>query len=1105
MKAEKIIRIYGAWVAFAISFVVYLLTMSLTVNFWDCGEIIACAAGLQIGHPPGAPFYMIIARIFSLFAINPEQIAFFVNLLSVVSCSFAVFFTYKSILILIKRLDLNFAGQNSFYLIYGAALIGSLALAFSSSFWFVATEAEVYSLSIFFTSLTFWTMLKVTTFSCQNDKNKWLLLSVLLVGVSTGVHMLNILLIPALVFVFYFDQKKQTKREILKFSFYSIGLLLAAQAIISYLPFIASRFEWFFVNKLYLSYNSGLYAFSFLLLVLLVLGIYFSGKKRKPVLNLAITALFLFIIGFSTYTIVLIRSAANPPIDQNNPETIFNFLGYLNREQYGERPLWYGQQFNSQQDKIIPYVEGDPVYDTVGNKYEVISRKPQANFVSSDKVFLPRMWSNLPEHVTAYREWTRYKKDAVPPMTANLSFMLRYQFNHMYFRYLFKNFIGAQNDYQSHGGPVFGNWISGIGFIDRLFLKTSSEIPDFLKNDKSRNPYYFLPFIFGIFGLIYLFKKDKKYFLITMLLFLFTGLAISFYLNQHPYQARERDYSYLGSFYVFAIWIGYGVLGFYSFLSKYLKHKNLIIMVFAIAFIAVPAQFLARNYNDHKRHQDDFAYYFAYNMLNSCEEGAILFTSGDNETFPLWYLQETQKIRTDVRIVNLSFLNTDWYLDQIQHQQRESESVALSVDRQSYLSGQRDLLPVRNNPYAFIEDIYYENINEINRDYESVFNFLLSLWHENGFDKSHPVEYNNFVSFYSSIQPHGANQNFRDLYEVIQSLDSPDQCKAFGITQTQALDLMKKFEVFLDKQTKYPLPLHPVLNFVFSNDSVTRIATKLYPYPIDYFPAEVLSLPVNKNIIGDVFDLNVSQKLSVVDKMVWAPQVESLTKSDLMVLEIIRNNIWRRPIYFSSTMNSRNYLGLDKYLYLEGFAYRIMPIETDISEDELVNVNAQVMYSNLIENFKWGSLADHPNHIDEATRVMLINVRNHFSRLARGLYFDGEIKKSEEVLNLCISLIPNELIPYDYYMVGVVHGYYRINQKAKAREIAMTLAQNSLQELIYYASFAPRQKASMDVYQQRAMKTIEEIYILANQYKHRELLLEIEEVYQEAVEAYQGV
>ncbi|MBN2776881.1 MAG: DUF2723 domain-containing protein, partial [Bacteroidales bacterium] len=327
MKVNKIILKYGAWMAFAISFIVYLLTMSLTVNFWDCGEIIACSAGLQIGHPPGAPFYMIIARIFSLFAIKPEQIAFFVNLLSVVSCSFAVFFTYKSILILIRRVDLNLSEKHSFWLNHGAALVGSLALAFSSSFWFVATEAEVYSLSIFFTTLTFWTMLKITTFSCQNDKNKWLLLSLLLLGVSTGVHMLNILIIPALVFIFYFDQKKQTNKEIIKYSLYAIGFLLLAQAIISYLPLIASKFEWFFVNKLYLGYNSGLFGFAVLLIVLIVLGIYFSGKKRKPSLNLAITGLFLFIIGFSTYTIILIRSAANPPIDQNNPETIFNFLG----------------------------------------------------------------------------------------------------------------------------------------------------------------------------------------------------------------------------------------------------------------------------------------------------------------------------------------------------------------------------------------------------------------------------------------------------------------------------------------------------------------------------------------------------------------------------------------------------------------------------------------------------------------------------------------------------------------------------------------------------------------------------------------------------------
>ncbi|MDY0143251.1 MAG: DUF2723 domain-containing protein [Bacteroidales bacterium] len=1100
---QRLVKI-GAWLAFALSFIAYLMSMSLNVNFWDCGEIITCAHGLQIGHPPGAPFYMILARIFSMFAFNSENIAFFVNLLSVFSCSFAVFFTYKSIIILLKRFKSEKTDVKNDLLLSGAAFIGAIALAFSTSFWFIATEAEVYSLSIFFTSLTVWTMLKTTSLSEKSDKNRWILLTILLLGISTGVHLLNILVIPAFVFIFYFDRKTQNKKELAKFSVYAILMLILAQGIITYLPVIASKFEWFFVNRLYLGYNLGLLAFGIFLCAIFIFGIWYSGKKGKKTLNFAITGLMFFIMGFSIYSTVLIRSAANPPIDENNPESIFNFVSYLNREQYGDRPLWYGQQFNSKKDKINPYVEGVPIYDTVSGKYEIVSYKPEANYMSSDKVLLPRMWSDLPEHVAAYRQWTNYKKDEIPSFGDNMKFMFRYQFNHMYFRYLFRNFIGAQNDIQSHGGPVYGNWISGIGFIDKLRLNTPDELPASLKNDASRNPYYFLPFIFGIIGLIYLFQKDKKYFLVSLLLFVFTGIAIAFYLNQHPYQARERDYSYVGSFYVFALWIGIGVYATYQYLKKYFKKKYLIYLLLTFAFLAVPFQFLCTNFDDHNRRHDDFAYYFAYNMLNSCADNAILFTAGDNETFPLWYLQETQNIRTDVKIVNLSFLNTSWYLDQIQRKQRNTNPVNISVSPKGYMSGQRELLPVKNNPYAFIEDIYYQNINEINADYQTIFNFLLDLWHTNGFDKMHPDKYDNFVNFYSDIQPHGADQNFRDLYSVIESLNNEEQCEAFGISQTQALDLIRKFKAFLDKQTSYALPLHPVLNFVFSDDEVTKIGTKLYSYPIDYFPATAFLLPVNKNIIDEVFELSPSEKTFVVDKMVWSPGRESFTKSDLMVLEIIRNHLWDRPIYFSSTMNPRNYLGLDKYLYLEGFTYRLMPIETDVSEDKLVNVNAEIMYHNLIDKFKWGSLEAKSRPSDMVTRTSLINLRNHFARLARGLYFKGEIEKSNEVLDMCVELIPNDLIPFDYYIVGIVHGYYRINQKAKAREIASILSQNALQELVFYASFNRQQQAALDIYKQRAMQTIQELYVLANQYKHREFTEEIDDVYEKAAKIYTG-
>ncbi len=1096
------IKKFWAWIVFVFSLIIYLITMSQNVNFWDCGEIIVCADSLQIGHPPGAPFYMLLARFFSMFAINSENTAFWVNLLSVLSSSFAIYFAYHTIYILINKFTESGKVKIDQFIKIAASVIGSLSLAFSISFWTVATEAEVYSVSIFFTVITIWSMLKSTNYKDLENKNRYLIFTVLLLGISTGVHLLNILIIPALVLIYYYDRAKQNNKNFVIYIVISIVLLALVQLVINGLPIVVAKFEWFFVNKLYLGFNSGIFAFAIIIIGLIFFGILYTGRKNKINANLIVTAVAVFLIGFSSYSVVLIRSSANPPIDQNNPETIFNFISYLNREQYGERPLIYGQQYNSELDKRMPYKEGQAIYDTVDNGYEIIAYKPEANYVNRDKVFIPRMWSNLPKHVAAYKEWSGYKKESIPSFTANMKFLFRYQLNHMYLRYLLWNFVGRQNDFQSNGGPINSNWISGITFIDNIWLNNTKNLPPYLENNKARNTYYFIPFILGLIGLFYVFKKDKSLFWISLFLFIFTGIAIAFYLNQHPYQARERDYSYLGSFYTFSIWVAFGIIAIYEFLKERIKFKYYKYLLIFILFIAVPGQFIAKNFNDHNRRKNDFTYYYAYNLLNSCAPNSILFTSGDNETFPLWYLQEAVGVRTDIRILNISFLNTDWYIDQIITPQKDAGAVSLSINKYQYISGQRELLLVNNNPYAFIEDIYYENINEINTDYTAILEYLILMWKENKFDKTHSTEFTNFTNFYSTITPHGANPNFRDLVSVVQSLDTEEQCQAFGLTLTQALNLNKKFSLFLDKQTKYALPLHTVLDFVFSNDSATKITTKLYPYPIDYFPANKISLTVNKNVIDEIFNLTPIQKYSLVDKMQWSIDRESLTKSDLIILEIIRNNLWKRPIYFTSTMNSNNYLGLEQYLYLEGLAYRLIPIETDISENQLVNVNAELMYQNVSNVFAWGNLSSDLGYIDETTRTILINLRSTFSRLARGLYFNGEIQKSEQILDLCVSLIPNDIIPYGYYSVGTIHGYYRINKKEKALKLATITANNSLKEIKFYCDFSEQHQQALEIYKQRSLKTIEEIYFLAKQYNHKEFLSEIEKIYNMSFNLY---
>lgn len=1093
---------------FIFSLLIYIITLSKTVNFWDCGELITCADGLQTSHPPGAPFYLLLGRLFSMFAFNSNYTALVVNLLSAVASAFAILFTYKSIQVLSLRIINSIKNETWFYnekqkqnLSRFAALTGSLSLAFSISFWASATEAEVYSVSVFFTSLSVWIMLKYTQTE-QTYKDRWLLLAALIMGISTAVHLLNILIIPAMTFIYYFDRIKFTYKSFFNTLVISLLLLGFVQLCISGLPVVASGIEWFFINDLHASYNSGLFVFVALIFLLLIAGIYISGIKKKRILNLIITGFAVFLTGYSTYTIVLIRSASNIPLDQNNPETIFNFISYLNREQYGNRPLWYGQQYNSRYDNRQPYVQGDAVYDTINGEYNIVAYKPEANFENSDKRILPRMWSNQPEHVAAYEEWSRNKNDGVPSFGANMGFLFRYQFSQMYIRYFMWNFVGRQNDLQSHGGPVNGNWLSGIGFIDKIRLSQTDDLPPHLKNNNARNVYYFLPILLGLLGIYYQFKTDKKYLFVMSLMFIFTGLAIAYYLNQTPYQARERDYSYIGSFYAFSLWIGLGVVGLYNLIAKYFKHKIVLSSTIAVCIMAVPFQFLVKNFDDHNRHKDDFAWHFAYNMLNSCEKDAILFVSGDNETFPLWYLQECEHIREDVRIVNLSFLNTDWYIDQIQRPTKEASGIKISIPKSKYISGQRELLLIKENPYAFIEDIYYYNLNEINEDYAFIFDKFSELLRKSGLDKTRPTEYSNFVNYYEKIQPHGASPPFRDFCNIVFSLKDTAQCEAFGISYGDAQDLVKLLNSFLAKQINYPIPLNQTLNFVFSDDTVTRISTKLYEYPIDYFPARKIMLPINKNEVINAFGEVQLQEDIIVDKMTWEIKKESLTKSDLMLLEIIRSNMWQKPIYFSSMMNSTNYLGLEKYLYLEGLVYRLIPVETDISVADPVNVNSYAMYMNFTQNFKWGNLAKSDVYYDENTRNSLINLRNHYSRLARGLYFAGAIKQSQQMLDECITLIPNNLIAYDYYMVGIVHGYYRINKNAEAAEITLITAENALAELEFYSKYPVYKSQSLKLYQQRTMKTIEELYILAKEYKHREFIKQIEDIYNRALNLY---
>ncbi len=719
----KTLRLYNrilGWLVFLIAAIVYLLTLEPTTSFWDCGEFIASAYKLQVGHPPGAPLFMIAARFFSLFAGGDvSKVAYMVNALSGLVSAFTILFLFWTITHLaVKVIKPEEKVKPWQYIaILGSALVGALTYTFSDTFWFSAVEGEVYASSSLFTALVFWAILKWENIADEKYANRWLIFIAYLMGLSIGVHLLNLLAIPAIVLVFYFRKFRVTTRGVISALVLS-GIMLGGlmYVIIPGVIWFASKFELLFVNGFGLPYNTGVLFYAAILIGGLIYGILYTHKRNKVIANTIILVITVIILGYSSFSMIVIRSLANPPMNENNPSTVFSLMYYLNREQYGDRPLVTGQYFNAPRPTIT---EGKKTYTQRNGKYAVTNRKSVPSYDKQYTTVFPRMYSSNPDHVNVYLEWSglsqedlyhpRYnegggivtnkngnivydtnKPKKKPSFGSNLKFFFTYQIGHMYLRYFMWNFSGRQNDVQGHGGPLNGNWITGIPMVDKNIIGSTENMPDEIKNHPARNKYYLLPLILGLIGLFSHLGKHKKDFSIVTMLFVLTGIAVVVYLNQTPIQPRERDYAYAGSFYAFAIWIGLGVLGIIDMIGKKAENAPVSVLVTLMCLVFVPSMMAMENWNDHNRSGRYTARDIAYDYLNSCEPNSILFTGGDNDTFPLWYAQEVEGIRTDVRIVNLMLLNMDWYIDQMKCKVYGSDPLPITMKPEQYTNGTRD-------------------------------------------------------------------------------------------------------------------------------------------------------------------------------------------------------------------------------------------------------------------------------------------------------------------------------------------------------------------------------------------------------------------------------
>ena len=703
---QQRINNWAGWAVFCISLFVYILTLEPTLSLWDCGEFLISAYKLEINHSPGAPLFMLLGRVFSLFSFgDPTKAAYTINLVSAVSSAATILFLFWTIVWLVSKMEQKQKKSFPLFLKFGAAAVGALSFAFTDSFWFSAVEAEVYALSSMFSAIILWAATRWEREADEPNSSRWIILIFFLSGLSIGAHLLNLLVIPSVGLIIYFRKYKYSLKGLFAALIISgIGIIALLKIVIPGILDLSKNLELFFVNELHFPIHSGLFTYLILLVGAIIAGLFYSNRKQMPKLNLAILCLTFLLIGYTSYVATIVRASAGVPINQGNPETTFSLLNYLNREQYGTRPILYGANFGS----VVTGYEDRNTWIASNGKYIKSQLNPDIQYNKNTTGFFPRMHSNDPEHLESYKNWVDIKgrkipvqdeegkltNTIVPTFQENVSFFMKYQLGFMYLRYFMWNFAGRQNDIQGTGGITNGNWQSGISFIDNHIAGPQKNLPSAAKENKGRNSYYFLPLLIGILGIFFQYKNDRHNFLSTGLLFFLMSFALVVYLNEIPNTPRERDYVYVGSFYVFCIWIGLGVLSIFSQLQKLLKERMAIISALTFGLVASPLLLLAQNYDDHDRSGRYSARDLARNYLESCEKDAILFTHADNDTYPLWYCQEVEGIRRDVRVVVMPYLQAEWYIQQLQRKMYQNEALKMTIPLEKYQSGKVDYVYV---------------------------------------------------------------------------------------------------------------------------------------------------------------------------------------------------------------------------------------------------------------------------------------------------------------------------------------------------------------------------------------------------------------------------